>query len=161
MSKIQSISQFCLLIFAFFIFENCNSSTNPNTELAIQTDNSTYQFTDVLSIELSVSNEDEHPVYYICTGQIYLEEIVNGEIINTWMVHGFEECLAERIIESDGMENFRIIFNNIFLPRVLETGRFDDATWYQLRIDLYPVDRDRPSLRPDQLRSNRFQIIRA
>lgn len=125
----------------------------------LTTDEGTYYLDSTMVIILSVENMSDADVYYICTGQIYLEEMQNGERKGSWMVHGFEECLAPVAIEKEGSADF-----NIELAQLREYGHlggavFNESVTYRLIMDLYTADDFEELIADDERVSPEFQIL--
>ena len=103
MYYVKSILLFCI---TFLLYACSLESDGP--EAHVSTDHNTYIWSLTDSVRVKVKNTGTETVYYICTGQIFLEEHKGGQIINTWQVNGFEECLAARPIEPGSQKVFTI-----------------------------------------------------
>ena len=109
------------------------------------------------TIRLTVTNRSDAPIYYICTGQVFLDEYAGDERTNSWMVHGFEECLAPRPIDPGAATSFEIPLSESALVQ-LDGALFTDAVHYRLRADLYADDQFDDALPCADRHSNRFSI---
>lgn len=129
-------------------------------EVVLSTNKGTYSLDSTTVIKLTVENQTEETIYYICTGQIYLEEIHNGERQGSWMVHGFEECLAPGPIEAEKSETFDIDMGQLFHYGHLAGATFDEYVTYRLEVDLFDDELFENLIGDDQRVSGEFQIIR-
>ena len=123
-------------------------------EVELRTDKEFYIADTSTTIILSVTNKSEDPVFFICTGQIFLEELDVGQVIGTWMVHGFERCLSPVPIEADVTE----VFDLFGLGRI-EEASYSESVRYRFRMDLF-MDREfnQPLDEEDRL-SDQFIIV--
>jgi len=129
--------------------------------VSIQTDKHSYNIERSSIIELTVTNRSGRTLYYICTGQIYLEEIEDGSVVSSWLVHGFEKCRRPVPIEPGSHARFEIelALNQDPMP-FLEEARFAEGVVYRFRIDLYQDKQLQDKLRASDCISNRVWITR-
>jgi hypothetical protein len=126
--------------------------------LRIQTDKNTYVPDPSETIRLTVENVATQTVYFICTGQIYLEEIRNGEVTGTWQVHGFEKCRAVNPVHREESRQFEMSFRSLLGLGTINRTRFDASASYQLGVELYSDQQMRRLLDRGHTISNRFMI---
>ena len=103
----------------------------------IVTDKSSYALDSTTVISVNVTNQSDIPIYYICTCQIYLEELENNQVINSWMVNGFEECLAPVSIEVDETETFEIDIYHLNESGFIDNASFNETVNYRFKLDLF------------------------
>ena len=145
---------------AILVASGCSIFGGDDPEIEIRTDQNTYTPDPDVHVSLTVSNRSDDPVFYICTGQIYLEEISGGQVVGRWMIHGFEECLSPEPIDSDEEEVFDLSFDNKSALGNLNDALFDQSVEYRMTVDLFwDLAFNRP-VGDDDRRSNRFKIIR-
>ena len=130
-------------------------------EVELRTDKEFYIADTSTTIILSVTNKSEDPVFFICTGQIFLEEIDDGQVIGTWMVHGFEKCGFPVPIEANVTMIFDFQFYVVdeFGLGQLEEASYSESVRYRFRMDLF-MDKefDQPLDEEDRL-SDQFIIV--
>ena len=99
----RSYSNKWAAISLFFIFlYGCNFlGFNNDGEVTLETDRDSYPFGSGAVFQMTVTNHYDHAIYYVCTGQIYLEELEEGAVIDKWLVHGFELRLNRIPLEAD------------------------------------------------------------
>ena len=138
----------------------CSLFGDDDPEIQIRTDKNTYTSNPDVTVSLKVSNRSDDPVFYICTGQIYLEEISGGQVVGRWMIHGFEECLSPEPIDSDAEEVFELSFDNKSALGNLNDAVFDQSVDYRMTVDLFwDLAFNRP-VGDENSRSNRFKIVK-
>lgn len=157
MSTLKYRTRIISIFICIFIGCNSNEEENLNIDILTNKENYTVDSTDV--IKLFVTNKSDVTIYYLCTCQIYLEEMENSQLANTWMVHGFEECLAPVPIEINEADTFEInIFElNDYGP--IDSALFNSTVDYRLRLDLYKDIKFAEMLDGYNTLSNRFTII--
>ena len=152
---LRIIAVCCALVAA-----GCSLFGDNDPEIQIRTDQSSYAADPDVTVSLRVENRSEDPIFYICTGQIFLEEISGGQVVARWMIHGFEECLSPEPIDSDEVEVFELSFDNKSALGNLNDALFDQSVDYRMTVDLFwDVAFNRPVGDEDR-RSNSFKIIR-
>lgn len=149
-----------LLVLAVSSTSGCELFGDTDGGIRLETDRTSYTVDPSTTIQVTVTNGYDDSVYYVCTGQIYLEEIEGGRIVDAWLVHGFEECFRRVPIESGASESFTMSFDNSLAPDRLETARFDESVHYHLRVDLFETDEVERKLDKRDRLSNRFEIVR-
>ena len=128
-------------------------------EVELRTDKEFYIADTSTTIVLSVTNMSDDPVYFICTGQIYLEELDDGQVIGSWMVHGFEKCGGPTPIEANVTNVFDFRFADGSILGQLEEARFSENVRYRFRMDLF-MDREFDHPLDDEDRtSDLFSIV--
>lgn len=126
----------------------------------LETNQDSYSVDSDTVIQMTVTNNYENTIYFICTGQIYLEELAGGMLTNSWFVHGFEQCLHRNPVEGNQSVTFEIPFESSLSSERLPDARFDESRDYRLRMDLYKTEKVKKLIdRGDRL-SNRFKILR-
>ncbi|MEA3286120.1 MAG: hypothetical protein U9Q77_01910 [Candidatus Marinimicrobia bacterium] len=110
-------------------------------------------------VSLEVSNATDSPIYYICTGQIYLEEFQLNGHRGCWLVHGFEECYSAIQVDQGGTENFKIDLKNLFGSGLLAGATFDETVTYRLKMALFEDELFKDVLDDDQQLTVEFQVI--
>lgn len=125
----------------------------------LTTDDGTYYLDSSTVIVLAVENNSDADIYYICTGQIYLEEMRNGERRGSWMVHGFEECLSPVAIDKEKSDEFQITLGQLREYGHLGGAVFDESVTYRLIMDLYTSDEFEDLISDDERMSPEFQIL--
>jgi hypothetical protein len=142
------------------LLAGCSLFGGDDGEIEIQTDARSYVAEPDASVLLTVSNETDKPVYFLCTGQVFLEELDGDQVNSRWMIHGFEECLSPVPIDADSEYTFELSFDEKSALGNLNDAVFDDTVEYRMSVDLY---RDRAFNRPvaaGDSRSNRFTVVR-
>jgi len=124
----------------------------------IKTDKDYYALDSDTTINLEVINPFSTSVYYVCSGDIFLVELQNNIIHNSWKVHGFEECLAVKSIDSFEKAGFSIFLNNEFIN--LSNASFDEITDYRLKFLLYNNQDSLQLLSEELLYSEKFKIVK-
>lgn len=138
----------------------CDLFGDNDRDVRLRTDQRSYAANPPTTIQLTVTNSYDDSVYYICTGQIHLEELEEGKVVDSWLVHGFEECLHRNPIESGESDTFEMSFEGSLEPDRLETAQFDESVRYRLRFDLFETNEVDQQLDKKDRLSNRFKIIR-
>jgi len=137
MFYVKSIFLFCIT----FLIYTCSLESN-EPEVQITTDLKTYIWSLTDSVYVKVKNTGNKTLYYLCTGEIFLEEQQERQIINTWKVHGFEECLRATQIEPDLYKVFPIsAHEGEQCIDFLITSPFSVNSKYTFRVILY-LDKD-------------------
>lgn len=141
-----------------FLLSGCNSFPGFEETVLLRTDHEAYIIDEQTIISLTVTNNLDEVIYYICTGQVYLEELDNGAVVEFWQVHGFEECLGPGPIEPSEKHifNIRIDLSQVYQREV--QPRMDETVRYRLRADLYHDNRFRKPLSPALAVSNTFRL---
>lgn len=134
----------------------CGLLDSDEIDIQIQTDQSNYQIDSTETIGVDVTNNSDNTIYYICTGQIYLEEISNGQTTNSWMVHGFEECYSPGPIEVDETRSFEIDLYWIWSNGFLDDLTLSSEVMYRLRFDLYEDSDFENMISGSEVLSNNF-----
>ena len=135
-------------------------------EVELRTDKEFYVADSSTTIILSVMNKSEDPVFFICTGQIYLEELDDGQVIGTWQVHGFEKCGGFFPIDADVTMIFDFQFYVVdefgleqFSLGQLEEASFSDSVRYRFRMNLFINTEFAQFLNEEDRLSNRISIV--
>ena len=130
-------------------------------KVEIETSQSRYTLDSTSVITVNVTNKSDITIYYICTCQIYLEELENNQVINSWMVHGFEECLAPVPIEVDETETFKIDIFHLNESGFIDFDNvsFNETVNYRFKLDLFEDSSFDEILENDDRISNTFTII--
>ncbi|NBC17300.1 MAG: hypothetical protein GVY18_08315 [Bacteroidetes bacterium] len=155
MTNRRSVLLIYLLALALFTFASgCELLGIGADDVRVTTNRTSYTVGPSERIQLTVRNNLDDTIYYVCTGKVYLHELDKDRVINSRQVHGFEECLARSPIEPGASQSFEIAFDYI------DDFRFDETVRYRLVIDLYEdIDFKRPLDETDR-RSNTFRITR-
>lgn len=133
-----SYKLFFLSLVLVFGITNCSLFDEEKiVNVEIVTDKSSYALDSTTVISVDVTNKSDIPIYYICTCQIYLEELENNQVINSWMVHGFEECLAPVPIEVDETETFEIDIYHLNESGFFDNASFNETVNYRFKLDLF------------------------
>lgn len=149
-----------LAVCCAILISGCSLFGDDDPEIEIRTDKQNYAPNPDVAIQLSISNRSDDPVFYICTGQIYLEEIDGGQVISRWMIHGFEECLSPEPIDSDQKEVFELSFDEKSALGNLTDAAFSQSVEYRLTVDLFWDLAFKRAVSDETRRSNRFTIVR-
>lgn len=128
-------------------------------DVAIATDKPIYTLTVGEEILVSLTNNSDSTIYYICTCQIYLEEYSGSQLSNDWLVHGFEECYGPVPIASGETTAFNIDFYQLYDQGHLSDALFNNTVEYQLRLDLFEEKTFKTLLTGSNIRSNKFAIV--
>jgi hypothetical protein len=147
------------IFFIGFLLNGC--SLEPKEyEVLVSTNRSTYDWNTTNSIEVQVKNVGTHQFYYLCTGQIYLEERHGGKITYIWQVHGFEECLSERSIAPDSKHDFIIPAHagSLSIDSLISSPLSGELS-YTFRVELYQDKKFKEKIPAEQSRSNQIAII--
>ena len=148
-----------ILIIALLITQCSLNEVQPNIFVKILTDESIYSMDSATTIEVTVINLSNQPIYYICTCQIQLEELKNNQVINSWMVHGFEECYSSIPIGYSKTDTFIIDLHYLYKEGFLDNAIFNNTTSYRLKLDLFE-DKDFNNILEEKERiSNYLRII--
>lgn len=162
--KMKVLSLF--LVLSVFIICSCESTTEsevqtkaqPWTGSIIKVDKEEYIASSTTIINIEVNNYFSSPFYYICSGDIFLEELQNDIVITSWKIHGFEECLAAKSINPFDNANFSIsLFNE---PINIGGAHLDNNHNYRLKFMLYQNKDFAQLLADDLLHSEKFHIIK-
>jgi hypothetical protein len=144
-------------LFAFMVLVGCGLFSDGEVELT--TDEGQYSLDTNTTITVTVANGTEADIYYICTGQIFLEEIQANELKGSWMVHGFEECYSAISIEAGKDADFQIDLGQLVTYGMLGGAVFDESVTYRLLMDLFEDDQFESLVSDGQRRTAVFQII--
>lgn len=131
---------------------------DPVYDVEITTDASSYALSDSLEIQVSVSNNSDSTIYFICTGQVYLEELSGQQVGSYWMVHGSEECLGPGPISASQVDTFQIQLGFLHEQGHLNNALFDNSVKYRLRFDLFEEKTFKTLLEGSNILSNTFSI---
>lgn len=128
-------------------------------DISLSTDDSSYMYHSTTTIQLTVTNNSEDPVYYICSGDIYLEEITDTVITNSWKVHGFYMCIDPITIEPSITDTF--LFNLFTLSQngYLDSDFLKDSVQYRFKMDLFKDDSFTELIQDSSRISNSFPVI--
>lgn len=143
-----------------FALAGCSLFGDDKPEIDIRTDTGHYTPIPETVISLRVSNKSDNPIFYICTGQVYLEELDQDRVVNRWMVHGFEECLSPRAIDTSEEEVFDLGFDRKSALGNIQGAAFDETARYRMSVDLFWDPAFKRALSDEERRSNTFKIIR-
>ncbi len=158
MKKILAYSITTVLLAVSTLAMGCSLFSDDSTGIHVRTDSDSYDAAS--SLNLTVMNLSDNPVYYLCKGVITLQELDEGRVKNAWMVHGFEFCYGPTPIVPDESARFVFNLNSDFLRERLLEAQFDERVRYRFEIDLYAdTDLKRP-LAPEDRLSNQFSIVR-
>lgn len=149
------------LLLLIFLFTGCELFPGSGESVLLRTDREFYNIDQNTVISLTVTNRLDDTIYYICTGQVYLEELKKGEVIDFWQVHGFEECLGRGPIEPGARHLFRIPINFAYLQTDRRMPRLDETVSYRMRADLFHDTNFRVPVNPSMVLSNEFSLIPA
>lgn len=138
----------------------CSLFGDDNPDIEIRTDTERYTPIPDEVVSLTVSNNSDRPIFYICTGQIYLEELDGDRIVNRWMIHGFEECLSPGPIDAGEEEVFEIGFDDKSALGNIQGALFDESVRYRLSVDLFWDLNFNRAIGERDRRSNTFLIVR-
>jgi hypothetical protein len=125
--------------------------------IILTTDKYVYSADTSTVIDLKVMNFGESPVYYVCTGKIYLEEYENNNLIQSWQIHGFEKCLSRNPIQPKSGHSFKLDFLH-WMPQL--TAQFNEEVFYKLKIELYLNADLKQELNSEDQFTNYIKIIR-
>jgi len=161
MPRMRAFLATCLVILmASPLASGCDLLGIGDDGVQLRMDQHSYTVAASTSVRLTVTNNYDKAIYYICTGQIFLEELDGDDVVDTWFVHGFEECLARKPIEPGASETFEMSFQWSLAPDRLDTARFDESVRYRLRVDLFESEEVDQVLEKEDRLSNKFRIIR-
>lgn len=138
----------------------CGLFGDDSSDIEIRTDANRYTSSPETVVELSVANKSDAPIFYICTGQIYLEELDGGRVNKRWMIHGFEECLGPGPIDSGEKETFELGFDEKSALGNVQGAAFDEDTRYRMSVDLFWDRSFNRALSDEERSSNTFRIVR-
>ena len=150
-------NHFSLIIMLVFLL-SCGITESDEKTIVIKTDKNSYKADSLTTIILTVENELASTLYYVCSGDIFLEELQNNTIINSWKVHGFEECLAAVSINTN--ENTTFDVSPFYEPSFIVNATFDKSVAYRLKIDLYEDNKFMKVVDKALLYSNNFKITK-
>lgn len=154
----MSTNKFLLLIHSLASLFIISCEQDPVYDVEIATGASSYTLSDSLEIHVSVTNNSDSTVYFICTGQVYLEELSGQQVDKYWMVHGFEECLASIPIAPDEIDTFNIRLGFQYEQGHLENALFNSSVEYRMRFDLFEEKTFKTLLEGANILSNTFSI---
>lgn len=132
-----------ILLISIFLFSACELFPGSMETVVLRTDQEIYAVDEHTTISLTVTNNLDTVIYYICTGQVYLEELNNGAVVDFWQVHGFEECLGPGPIEPGDRHLFDIRLDLSYLQALDQVPRMDETVSYRMRADLFHDNRFR------------------
>lgn len=155
-------SKYMILFFVIGFTYGCNllSIHNEDDKVKLETNRDSYMADSDTVIQMTVTNNYDNAIYYICTGQVSLEELAVGMVIDSWLVHGFEQCLHRNPVKVNQSVTFEIPFESSLSPGRLKNGRFDESVDYRLRMDLYETEEVKQLIDKEDRLSNRFKILR-
>jgi len=149
-----------LIFLTTLVAAGCSLFGNDDPEIEIRTDTKLYTPIPETMISLRVSNKSDRPIFYICTGAIFLEELNGDRVVNRWMIHGFEECLSPHPIGAGDKEVFDLGFGQKSALGNIQGAAFDETVRYRMSVDLFWDQAFERPLSDRERRSNTFQIIR-
>lgn len=126
--------------------------------LRLETDQSVYAADSSTTLRLTVTNPGERAVYYVCTGTVYLEALSEGEVTNSWKVHGDAKCLTRTPIEPDSSATFTM---SPFSPTGdfgVKIAELPEGGHYRLRMELYRSEEIHQLVARKERFSNTFEI---
>ncbi len=148
-----------LLLVSIFLLSGCVLFPGSEETILVRTNQEIYAVDEHTTLSLTVTNNLDTVIYYICTGQVYLEELNNGAVVDFWQVHGFEECLGPGPIEPGERHLFDIRLDISYLQASEQMPRMDETVSYRMRADLFHDNRFQ---NPVSLAvSNQFNLVRA
>ncbi len=156
-----SIRQFfsISIILSSLLYISCDvTDNNKPGEIKIRTEKDFYNVDSLTVIVVEVENNLSFPVYYICAGNIYLEELKNDVILNSWKVHGFQDCLAAVPIKQSQTTKFDIL--PFVINSVLTDASFDKSVIYRLKVELFKDKEFKEIIDNSLLYSNEFEIVK-
>ncbi len=160
--KFDNVSKILLILYTAAVvpfLSGCDTTNSIDEgEIKVKSDSELYVFNDVSEISLTIKNNSMNAVYYICSGDIYIEELKQGIIEKDWKVWGFEECLGVRSIESGEIKEF--IFDKTYStsPFNLDGAKYNDEVSYRFRLDFYSDESLNTFLSIHDRYSNRFKL---
>ena len=148
-----------LLLSPAILVAGCELLGGDSVAVQVKTNRQTYD-AEADAIALTAENRSNVPVYYLCTGGVFLQERSGSRVAKSWMVHGFELCAGRTPIDPGQSVVFAFVFDSPIWRERLADALFDESVHYRFEVDLY-YDRAlrRPLGRADRL-SNRFSIVR-
>ena len=151
-------SFFFFLLFVIS-FSCSNSDELEDYLIRVETDKNSYAADTSTTIYLYVRNSGELPVYYECRGVIKLYEYENGDINNSWTVHGAEFCGVSTMLPNT---SFTIDLNFLKWKDIkdIPNAKFDETVRYNLVFYLYKDNNVKQALDNGDQTSNYFKIIR-
>jgi hypothetical protein len=160
MLKARAFLASCLFVLvAGFFASGCNIlGASDDGEVQLETDRNSYTVDSTTVVQVTATNNFDDTVYYICTGQIFLEELEEGEVVDSWLVRGFEKCGRRGPIEPNQSKTFEISFEWSLHPDRLESAQFDESVCYRLRMDLFETYAVDQLLDKRDRLSNNFRI---
>ncbi len=160
----KSITQFIISIIIGIIILidfGCNTvENNESKKIQILTNNNTYNIDSSATIKLLITNNSQNSIYYICSGDIYLEELNDGMVIEEWKVNGFEECLAIRSIEPKERKEYNFTYASEFSVFKLQNATYTQSVQYRFRIDFYFDENLESELTADAKYSNEIYLLK-
>ena len=163
MSKLTLKKAILFLIFIGLLVIGCDPFSDDNG-VHITTDKNIYYLATPSKIELSVDNQANQPVYFICAGEVWLQELDENQVVRiSWQVHGFEKCLAPRPIDVGKSHTFELpmVSEEAFsIEQMANNARFNDNVRYRFLVDLYQDVGFKNPLQDNDRLSNQFLIIR-
>lgn len=121
----------------FFIQFGCDIIENEFANIQVLTNTNTYNIDSSVTIKLLITNNSPNPIYYICSGDIYLEEIKERIVIGEWKVYGFEECLAIHSIEQKETKEYNFTYTSEPSVFKLQDAIYSQNVQYRFRVDFY------------------------
>ncbi|MBU1678018.1 MAG: hypothetical protein KJ799_16145 [Bacteroidetes bacterium] len=153
------LSLFVMLLIHLLI--SCDTTgINDTDEVLIKTNANSYKINDSTRIELKIQNNLPNPVYYICSGDVFLDELKNNKIINSWKVNGFEECLAIRPITPQSEKFFYFSFQDDNSLMIQSGAIYTENVIYRFRVILFVDNEAEQSLEYSSTISNQFNILK-
>ncbi len=147
-----------LISFLLFVISFSCSSNDESEDYLIRvgTDKNSYAADTSTTIYLYVNNGGELPVYFQCKGVIMLYEYENGNMNNSWTVHGFEYCGVSTMTPSSSIT----IDLNFLKWKDMPDAKFNETVIYNLDFHLYRDKKVKQPLNNGNQISNYFKIIR-
>ena len=149
-----------LFLLCLILLFNLSCDILENTsayQVILTTDKNVYSADTSTVINLKVINLGESPVYYVCTGKIYLEEYENNSLTQSWQIHGFEKCLSRNPILPESEHSFKL---NFLQWMAVVTAKFNEKVSYKLKIELFGNADLKQELNPEAQFTNYIKIIR-
>ena len=141
------------------LFVSCDVTDNSDTgNITIKTDKYFYSADSLTIIVTEVNNNLSFPVYHICAGNIYLEELKNNVTVNSWKVHGFEECLAAVPTNQNQTTKFDVL--PFVITSLITDATLDKSVMYRLKVELFKDKEFKEIIDSTLSYSNKFEITR-
>ena len=121
------------------LFAGCGLLTDDSVDVEIRTDSDTYVASPGGHVALTVANRGNDPLYIPCEGVVYLQELEQGRVTNSWTIAGTETC-GWQVLEPGQSTRREYLFDEDYKLSGLDDtsdAMYDESVRYRFRFKLY------------------------